>query len=306
MTTASGPEPRSVQDILADVAAGRVDPSEAARLLDQAQASAASAGAPAGAEGTAPGPDSPDTGVDPGQPVGETVLEAADTRTDAPEQGPTVTATTHTGAATRLRVRGLGRRLRIVGDPLVKTIAAEGPHVVRHEGDTLVVTSEGEIGASLDGFTLMRARSLRDVQESVFDIGRELTVRVNPALTVEAEVTAGSLNAERLPNLEQVRVTAGSARLRDVDGPFDLLVQAGSANVEGRFTKGRTRLRAESGSLQIFVLPDSHVRIRHDVQLGRVQWEPAGGEKAERILGSGTGALDLEVVMGAVTVREIA
>jgi hypothetical protein len=44
-----------------------------------------------------------------------------------------------------------------------------------------------------------------------------------PELIVDVEVTAGSLNTERVPHLGKVRVTAGAAKLLDVteinDGP---------------------------------------------------------------------------------------
>jgi hypothetical protein len=207
----------------------------------------------------------------------------------------------------RVRIRAVGRRVKIVGEPFVKTIAVDGPHVVRQEGDTLLISSEGEFGASLDGFTLTPPRSLRDVQQKLMDLGRELSIRVNPGLEIEAEITAGSINAERAPLLEQVRVTAGSARVRDVEGPIDVLVQAGSAQVEGRIVKGRSRLRVESGSLQLRLLQGSSVRIRPDAQLGRVQWEPParpGKENDEQVVGGGAARLDLEVVMGAATVKE--
>jgi hypothetical protein len=268
---------QSVREILADVAAGKLTPEAAAPLIDAARESggATTAG---------------DTGT--------TEMPGAGTAGPGEEAVP-VAATTN-----RLRIRAVGRRVRIIGEPFVSTVAVDGPHVVRQEGDTLVVTSEGEFGASIDGFTLMRSRTLRDVQERVFDIGRELSVRVNPSLAVEVEVTAGSVNAERLPALEQVRVTAGSARVRDVDGPIDLLVQAGSAQVEGKITKGRSRLRAESGSLQLRLLPGSSVRVRPDVQLGRVQWEPPGKDREEHIVGLGDAILNLEVVMGTATVKE--
>ncbi|MEQ7123931.1 hypothetical protein ABN034_05355 [Actinopolymorpha sp. B11F2] len=268
----------SVRAILAEVAAGKLTPEQAAPLIDAAR--------------------------EPGDAATATGDAGATEATDAGREDAGETAVPVAATITRLRVRAVGRRVRIIGEPFVSTVAVDGPHVVRQEGDTLVVTSEGEFGASIDGFTLMRSRNLRDVQERVFDIGRELSVRVNPSMTVEVEVTAGSVNAERLPGLEQVRVTAGSARVRDVDGPIDLLVQAGSAQVEGKITKGRSRLRAESGSLQLRLLPGSSVRVRPDVQLGRVQWEPPGKDREEHIVGLGDAVLNLEVVMGTATVKE--
>jgi hypothetical protein len=282
--TPEGDDP--VRRILADVAAGRLGPEEAAARLDEARRASDPESAPSGSGATPGGTEAP----------------------GAPDAGPSEQRTLPTASSTeptnRVRIRAVGRRVRIIGEPFVSTVAVDGPHVVRQEGDTLVVTSEGEFGASLDGFTLMRTRSLRDVQERVFDLGRELSVRVNPSLAVEIEVTAGSVNAERIPGLEQVRVTGGSARVRDVEGPIDVLVQAGSAQVEGRIHRGKSRLRAESGSLQLRLLPGSSVRVRPDVQLGRVQWEPPGADRDEHVIGTGDGRLDLEVVMGMATVKQ--
>lgn len=282
--TPEGDDP--VRRILADVAAGRLGPEEAAARLDEARRAADAGSAPSGSGATS---------------AGSNASGAPGAGTSEQRTLPTASATEPTN---RVRVRAVGRRVRIIGEPFVSTVAVDGPHVVRQEGDTLVVTSEGEFGASLDGFTLMRTRSLRDVQERVFDLGRELSVRVNPSLAVEIEVTAGSVNAERIPSLEQVRVTGGSARVRDVEGPIDVLVQAGSAQVEGRIHRGKSRLRAESGSLQLRLLPGSSVRVRPDVQLGRVQWEPPGADRDEHVIGTGDGQLDLEVVMGMATVKQ--
>lgn len=268
--TSEAGEPKAeytdAKDVLAAVAAGTITPDEAAELLDKLK-----------------GAEKADTG-------------------DAKAEVPATAA-----KPKRVRIRAVGRRVKIVGEPFVKTIAVDGPHVVRQEGDTLLISSEGEFGASLDGFTLTPPRSLRDVQQKLMDLGRELSIRVNPGLEIEAEITAGSINAERAPLLEQVRVTAGSARVRDVEGPIDVLVQAGSAQVEGKIVNGRSRLRVESGSLQLRLLQGSSVRIRPDAQLGRVQWEPParpGKENDEQVVGDGAARLDLEVVMGAATVKE--
>lgn len=256
------------RQVLDAVAEGRLSPEDASRLLDEMRS---------GAEGTS--------------------AASGDTSTGSlPSTEPTTTT------VDRVRIRAIGRRVRLIGEPFVSTVAVDGPHVVRQEGNTLVVASEGEFGASLDGFTLTPPRSFRDVQQKFMELGRELAIRVNPELLVEAEITAGSLNAERLPRLEHVRATAGSVRVRDIDGPLELLVQAGSAQVEGRLHKGHSRFRTESGSLQLRLLKDSSVRIRQDAQLGRVVWD--GEEADEYVVGGGSAQLDLEVVMAQATVKE--
>ena len=207
--------------------------------------------------------------------------------------------------ARRVVIRAVGRRVRIIGEPSVATVSVDGAHVVRRDGATLTVTSEGELGASLDGFTLMRSRSFEDVRDSLLGFGRELAVRVNPDLEVDVEVTAGSVSVERVPKLSHVRVTAGSAKVLGAEGPLDLLVQAGSAKVDIRPTTGSSRLRVESGSLDVRIGTGAHVRVRSDSQLGKVSWQGSTHQGAadEVTLGTGAATLDLEVVMGSVQVR---
>ena len=103
-----------------------------------------------------------------------------------------------------------------MGETSVATLSADGPHVLRRNGTTLEVSSDGEIGPSLDGFSILRGvpRSLEDVR--ALGLGKELLLRVNPALAVDVEVTAGQLSTERVPHLGKIRVTAGGAKLLDV------------------------------------------------------------------------------------------
>lgn len=209
-----------------------------------------------------------------------------------------------TNGVDRITVRVVGRRVRIVGETSVATLSADGPHVLRRNGSTLEVSSDGEIGPSLDGFSILRGvpRSLEDFR--ALGLGKELLLRVNPALAVDVEVTAGQLNTERVPHLGKVRVTAGGAKLLDVTEVHDVLVQAGSATIKGTITSGRHRVRAESGSLSITLGDDSNVTVKSDAQLGRVSW--AGGHSGagdEVVMGHGNARLDVEVVMGHAQVR---
>ncbi len=118
--------------------------------------------------------------------------------------------------------------------------------MLRRNGSVLEITSEGDFGPSIDGFALLRNQSF-DVKS--LGIGKELAVRVNPPeLIVDAELTAGSLTTEQIAHLGKVRVTAGGAKLNDVQQAEDVLVQTGQATLNGRFTVGRSRVRCESGS----------------------------------------------------------
>ncbi|GAB2568570.1 hypothetical protein GCM10009593_01970 [Microlunatus antarcticus] len=306
--------------ILGDLAAGRIDASEAARRIDALKAAPVEdrsepvgvAAEPvdrtttthddAESDPWAAATDRPQHATFARESVGQPVEPAGGTPADPP------VASEPRGKAAngveRVSVRAVGRRVRIVGETSVATLSADGPHVLRRNGTTLEVSSDGEIGPSLDGFSILRGvpRSLEDVR--ALGLGKELLIRVNPALTVDVEVTAGQLSTERVPHLGKIRVTAGGAKLLDVTEVNDVLVQAGSATIKGTITQGRHRVRAESGSLSITLGDDSNVTVKSDAQLGRVSW--AGGHSGagdEVVMGNGNARLDVEVVMGHAQVR---
>lgn len=317
--------------ILEELSAGRIDAAEAARRIDALKASATPTVTteasdevfvePSNEELAASSPDAEST------PAAEQDAWAA--TTDRPQRAtfttesflraePEATATNdvapeeteqpkrpkpvNTGGVERISVRAVGRRVRIVGESSVATLSADGPHVLRRNGSTLEVSSDGEMGSSLDGFSILRApRNLDDIRSLA--IGKELFLRVNPDILVDVEVTAGSLNTEGVRHLGKVRVTAGGAKLLDVEEINDALIQAGQATIKGSIKTGRSRVRAESGSLSIHLTDDSNVTVKGDSQLGKVSW--AGqhtGAGDEVVMGNGSARLDVEVVMGYATV----
>ncbi|MBD0292225.1 MAG: hypothetical protein ICV70_01455 [Jiangellaceae bacterium] len=266
----------SIRSILEDVAAGRLDPAEASRIIEQASDGDA-----------APGPRSAESASDSPQPA-------------EPPAVPDVE---------RVLVRATSRRVRIVGDPSVATVAIEGPHHVRREYSTLVVAGEVEPIPTDDAFALISDRRWREVADrfqQTLGQGLELRVRVRPDLPVGVEVIAGSARVEGVRALDHARITAGSLRVRGSESPLDVLVQAGSAQVETKQTRGRSRLRCESGSLQLSLLAGSDARVRSDVQVGRFTVDPERhGRDPDRdlVVGIGTAEIDVEVVMGSVTVK---
>ncbi|CAI9400556.1 hypothetical protein [Aestuariimicrobium sp. T2.26MG-19.2B] len=201
----------------------------------------------------------------------------------------------------RVVVRATGRRVRIIGDPKVATLSADGPHVLRRTGRVLEVTSDGDLGPSLDGFSIVRPPKSLDDLRSV-GLGKALTLRVNPAIAVDAEVTAGSLKVVGVPVLGKIRVTAGSASVTDVVEVNDALVQAGSASVEGPLKQGRSRVRVESGSLSVKLTEGANVTIKADAHLGKVAW-PVEGQVDEYVVGNGSARLDIGVVMGHASIK---
>jgi len=221
-----------------------------------------------------------------------------------PVEDPVRAKPVNTSGVERISVRAVGRRVRIVGETAVATLSADGPHVLRRNGAVLEVSSDGELGASLDGFSILRGvpRNVDDFR--ALGLGKELLLKVNPSIVVDVEVTAGSLNTERVPHLGKVRITAGGAKLLDVTEVNDVLVQAGQATIKGAVKTGRNRIRAESGSLSITLGDDSNVTVKGDAQLGKVSWSGGhSGAGDEVVMGNGSARLDIEVVMGHAQVR---
>jgi hypothetical protein len=337
--------------ILEDLAAGRIDPSEAAHRIDAISASHQPIAEPGRPEpsneelaAAVPDPDAWASTTDrpqraghptdafptaPSAPADHLADHLADHVADhvaaatgrpaaaaaaRPEPAPATAANESeaprrvtprpSGAVERISIRAVGRRVRIVGEPSVATVAADGPHVLRRNGSVMEISSDGEIGASIDGFQLLRGapRNLEDFR--ALSLGKELFIRVNPNIAVDVEVTAGSLHTERVPVLGKVRVTAGGAKLLDVEEIADALVQAGQATIRGTLREGRSRVRAESGSLVLQLSDRSDVTIHSEAQLGKVSWSGQhDGAGDEVVMGNGRARLDVEVVMGYAQVQ---
>lgn len=291
--------------ILEELAAGRIDAAEAARRIDALKAASRPADEPVDAETIDPEPsndelaDDIEAGRRQYSPHAREVFEQPPA--DAASAGRRRAAGSK--GVDRISVRVVGRRVRIVGDPSVATASAEGPHVLRRSGSVLEVTSDGEFGPNLDGFSLLRPpRSLDDIRS--LGLGKELYLRVNPSIAVDVEITAGHLTCSGVPYLGKVRVTAGGADLSDLAEANDVLVQAGSVNLRGAITSGRSRVRVESGNLNIDLDESSNVIVRGEVQLGKINWSGLhNGPLDEVVLGNGSARLDVGVVMGFASIR---
>jgi hypothetical protein len=301
-----------ITPILEELAAGRIDAGEAARRIDALKVSQASS------ETTPPEPSNEELASSAAEPdawasvtdqpqqagYGSDAPDFEATDFEATAEEPVRAKPVNTGGVERISVRAIGRRVRIIGETSVATLSADGPHVLRRNGSVLEVSSDGELGASLDGFSILRGatRSLDDFRS--LGLGKELFLRVNPNLIVDVEVTAGSLNTEQVPRLGKVRVTAGAAKLLDVAEINDALVQAGQATIKGTITAGRNRIRAESGSLSITLGDESDVTVTGEAQLGKINW--AGGHNGagdEVVMGNGSAKLEIELVMAHALVR---
>jgi hypothetical protein len=301
--------------ILENLAAGRIDAGEAARRIDALKAAEQAASTPPAPEspkepsndelaaaGTSPESDPWAATTDRPQHASYTT-ESFTTPNSEPTAEAPRSKPVNTNGVDKITVRAIGRRVRIIGESSVATLAADGPHVLRRNGSVLEVSSDGELGASLDGFSILKAPRNLDEFRSL-GLGKELFLRVNPGIEIDVEVTGGSLNTERVPHLGKVRVTAGAAKLLDVEQVSDALIQAGQATIKGTITRGRSRVRAESGSLSVHLADGSNVTVHGEAQLGKVSW--SGGHTGagdEVVMGNGNARLDVEVVMGHASVK---
>lgn len=174
---------------------------------------------------------------------------------------------------------------------------------MRRIGTVMEVLSDGDIGPQIDGFSLLRPpRSWEEVRS--MSLGKELVVRVNPALLVDVEVTGGALLLTRVPYLGRIRITAGGATCTDVAMIEDALIQAGSATIRGTIDTGRSRVRVESGHVDVTLAPTSNVTISTQTQLGKIHWVGLEGPDVDQfVMGNGTATLNVDVVMGYATIR---
>lgn len=283
-----------LSEILHELAEGRIDAAEASRRIDAMKADPTN-------EASTSEEWAHDTGRSQRPGTAREVFADDDAAPEEPET-PQRKAGTAKGIE-RVSVHAVGRRVRIVGERGVATASADGQHVLRRSGKVLEISSDGEIGASIDGFTLLRPpRSLDDLRN--LGLGKELFIRVNPNVVVDVEVTAGRLVTENVPYLGKVRVTAGGARIEGVEEISDALIQAGQATIKGTITTGRSRIRSESGSLHVQLEDDSNVTVRAESQLGRVVWTGGhSGAGDEVVMGNGSARLDVGVVMGQARIK---
>ncbi|GAB3622215.1 hypothetical protein GCM10027418_02970 [Mariniluteicoccus endophyticus] len=286
--------------ILEDLAAGRIDAAEASRRIEALKSATHVSDDPVPPRAAE---EPPRRTVQDGPTRWREYARETFSRVREQHAGDRPTEPADTKGLESVSIRAVGRRVRVIGDPRVSTASVEGQHVLRRTGSVMEITSEGEVGPSLDGFSMLRPpRSLEDVRN--LGLGKELLVRVNPTLLVDVELTAGSLTTEGVRRLGKVRVTAGGAKITDFAEAHDVLVQAGQATLTGTVTTGRSRVRCESGSLAVNLGKDSNVAVRAEAQLGRVAWAGQhSGAGDEVVMGNGSARLDVGVVMGHATVK---
>jgi hypothetical protein len=224
--------------------------------------------------------------------------EAAAMLDEAEGRGTTVMTTTNIPGerAARLRVVRTAGWTEIVGDPGVQEAVADGPHVARRDGDTLIIEGE-EDTADLPGFRF----SWRRGYHLTFGDVKPLRIRVNPELPLEVEAQAGSLRVRDVKAPIRADVQAGQTRIEGFVAPLQLTARAGSVRASGRLDQGASRITCEAGSVRLYLDPASSVRVTARTTLGSIT--VAGRqEQGAWVIGSGQATLDVEAKMGSVRV----
>lgn len=272
--------------VLERVARGELSPAEGAALLEEIDAEAAHSS----------------ENEDPRDWARDWEADWADRRSDQGVAMPPPSPTGERAARVRI-VRTIGTA-DIVGDPTVNEAVAEGPHVARRDGDTLVIEGE-EDPWGMPGFHFAWGggrRRYRGRQRRGFPFGdlMPLRVRVNPDIPLEVESQAGKLTIRGVHAPIKADVQAGSTDIVDFRSPIDLSVQAGSVRARGRLDRGASRIRCEAGGVRIRLERGSSVRVSARTTLGKVQFDNDASEPW--VIGSGEGTLDISSTMGSVRV----
>ena len=230
--------------------------------------------------------------------AGELSPDQAAAMLDEPEGGCAMVATTAIPGerAARLRVVRTAGWTEIVGDPGVQEAVAEGPHVARRDGDTLIIEGE-EDTAELPGFRF----SWRRGYHLHFGDVQPLRIRMNPTLALEVEAQAGSLRVRDVKAPIRAEVQAGQTFIEGFAAPLQLNVRAGSVRASGHLDQGTSRVHCEAGSVKLLLDPTSSVRVTARTTLGSIS--VAGRqEQGAWVIGDGQASLDVETTMGSVRV----
>jgi hypothetical protein len=219
---------------------------------------------------------------------------------------------------TSIRLKTSYRKVELLADPSVAQVHVVGKHSVRHEGSALVITTAGPLdddeqasdestrpGAGRFSFsdlprTIAWARSWRDHQ---------LTVRVNPALPLELDVTGADIRITGGEAGLNAHLVASSLKADGLHGPLEVSALSSSVKLSAIPT-GSSRVYCESSSVRLSLPTGADVKITATNRMGRVALPdrpvstlPFEAGSTEVTIGEGHHQLALEAVMSSVTVN---
>lgn len=239
--------------------------------------------------------------------------EAAERLGDGPPPDP---EEARAPAVRAVRLEGAGHEIRVGGDPSIHEAIVGPPMTLCREGDVLVV--EGAPADTGSRFWFSREQPAWPWGMSRRD-RRPITLRMNPDLALEAELSAGTLSVDGVRGPISARLSAGSARIEGFASPVDIHVSAGKLRASGRLVSGTSRIVCDMGSVRLSLDPDSNVRLLARSEMGKVDLpdrvpggeRPTGGPRGslgmatehELVIGDGAASLEVLANMGAIQVR---
>jgi len=218
-------------------------------------------------------------------------LEALESPASAPT--PPAPVTVDTGVR-QVTVNARFGNTKIVGDPTVASVVADGPHRARQDGDNMVIDQTLLSGETTFEFNRPNAR----ISIAGIDADKQLTVRMNPSLALRTRVQAGNLRIEGVKGAISSEVQAGNCIVEGFTGPVNLSVSAGNLRANGRLDGGASTIRCQMGEVIVDLDRTSNVRINARTTLGKVLVE---GVK-DQVVGTGAGTLEISCTMGDVKV----
>jgi hypothetical protein len=285
-----------LDDILKRVASGELAPEEALRLIEPEAAGGAAVGS---AEESAAYGGSSATGREPGTAPDPLLREPG---TDGAGDD----------AVRAVRLQSAYRQITVIADAGVRQVMVSGEHTVRREGDLMIVDGglfvsrpgweRGEQGSGFSFAALPRtvawARAMPDAQ---------LTLRINPELPLQLDLTGASVRLAGMEAGVRARLLACSFKVDRLRGPVDLDLRTSS--MKGTLgPTGSSRISVEQSSLKIALLPDVGVDLSatnrmSKIMLPGVTSKGAGtGETIRSRVGSGVADLAIDALMSSVAV----
>ena len=198
-----------------------------------------------------------------------------------------------------VRVDANFRPVEIVGDAGVHEAVAEGAHRIRWEGDTMVIDGglspddeDDEFDYDFDDrpdfgewFRTRGPRVHRGVRIYAGPGGgrksHPLRVRMNPDASLEARVEAGPLKIIGVHGPIKARVAAGPLKIEDFASPIDVRVAAGKVDATGRVDRGESTIDCDAGKVRLHLTHGSHVRVSASATLGKVDFGGRSGHRRD-------------------------
>jgi hypothetical protein len=220
---------------------------------------------------------------------------------------------------TTVRLETSYRSVQVLTDPTVAQIHVQGKHSIQRVGPVLLVTtsgpldddesSPGDSGRTPTGGrfsfndlprTIAWARSWRDHQ---------LTIRINPALAVELDVTGTDLKLSGLSAGLRAHLVASSLKVEKMRCEINIESISSSVKLTAIPT-GDSRIYCESSSVRLSLPSGADLTVSASNRMGRlslpdqpVSTLPFEGETSEVTIGAGHDRLTVEAVMSSVSVN---